>query len=1279
MPATTRYLELHPNGMLDIVIMSSLSTAVALGYIPMCSPYVRFVQIGCAVASGHLTGQYVDYNMRMRRRNIFQQITRRPLIKIKGSVRLRDAVAYLYGTLAFVLQKLSVTAKKIDQEQMAGTRGESPAGGADAAGRGGAGAAAGVSARLPPSSSASNQVLLSTRDIQKQARFLEGLCDSIDPEVWKFDPFPRELSTPQHAVAACVFIFEQWQLHVKNYARRVLHSPAGMGLFFESWMDKEERRCLAESIRALAAHTIWRREDLWKRSMLLSRLCLLFLAVLDVLLQRQHVFDAFLLKTSPFVDGRGLNLLHCTFEEKVKRCLAVLKHLLALNREQLWREEAVKNHAAHDRQHESDATRPDDPHREEHDDLLDLLLFSRQVFAGNSSTSEDTTSREATSQQAQNEERSEVRLEFNPVLRKDEQFLARYFGALQDAHLAQKQFRPTLHQLFYNDEMGRRLREGGAAGSSYLQQSLLRQKRNDRTKPMDILLKKVWSTPLPDAPMVIRNWSPCVVGARIYRLGESPLDRDPAHSGSGRMSYFFAGLPAWMRMLMDPVPLTQTRIKPNSEWIIRPPSRKDVIQAGGKRGRTTTGDSAAENRASASSAIAYSNQSKHQTRKKGGKNRGDLFEESNWDPLAISPTDYEFELIIFSMDGIVLDEYVLSRGETYDFDVERPPRPPATISQYRPPQAALKNIIATSQADARSGEDHAASHDGDLYQASQLRRRLHDELVELGEVESNNVHPRYPSKTSSSSYGNYDDAATAVVFTGSSKASSSTSKVTSSDGQHTALLGGVSSRGTTKAGAHSTTGRLTPRTTATGQRQGFFYYPEEVAASAAIAPSTSAPAPEHERKKIKKERLLPHSSDEEDEIHIQETNNYGRDHQKDHVLDDDSAQPPGDYTLRASVVKIPPSAPTVARRWRRLPPRVLLESFPNWPEYTLCPKCFRQMDATFGCRSLPRELYFQGVDCNCCAAKRLDVNPEYLDQNGSFCRYEEIPPTMAEKVGAAVANVGHAVAAAVGSLLSWNKQNDPARRGGALAEDVGEQLRLKKEPGSSAQATHEIKLGETGREDEETDDEDDSWSEYDTKEYSFSHIEDREKQGDSSSCMTTSDVQQSVFHLRSDILTSTMSHDNLNLSSLVVAAAGKRTGGDSKKDRNKAQDENNAAKRGKAWQMTRKRRRNMTSSSMLKEKTSPLFYEDDGAHVEVDEEDDDELRFDKTRKLLSRLVRPVVRRLIPDERSLEKNALLPRPDSEQENQQPFFHCPRCNFDLCKPCAVQQLREHWWKE
>ena len=34
--------------------------------------------------------------------------------------------------------------------------------------------------------------------------------------------------------------------------------------------------------------------------------------------------------------------------------------------------------------------------------------------------------------------------------------------------------------------------------------------------------------------------------------------------------------------------------------------------------------------------------------------------------------------------------------------------------------------------------------------------------------------------------------------------------------------------------------------------------------------------------------------------------------------------------------------------------------------------------------------------------------------------------------------------------------------------------------------------------------------------------------------------------------------------------------------------------------------------------------------------------------------------------------------AEMENEQPYYHCPRCNFDLCKPCAIRSLKNEWWK-
>eukprot|EP00392_Amoebophrya_sp_AT5.2_P002414 g2419.t1 len=1082
---SSRYLELHPGGVLDIAVMTGLSSAIGMGYIPFCDPYVKFVQLGFAVAGGHLTGQYLDFRWRMQRRALFQQVSCRTELKLKSSVKVRDAVAYLYGALAFVLQ------------QQAAALGR-------ASGR------------------RSKKDKTSARELQKQFQFLSELCVGVEtndgnssaivPHQRKnkqsttggaatsstMEPFPRALSSPQHVVAACIFLFAKlWQPMFAGADAAGPDAEAGAG------SETDARHYLRETIRALARDRVWRRDELWERNVVVRELLLVFLAVLDAALGdvgssgstlgngyawARSVgarFEAWRDRTivrpwSAFVAASDESRIEnealenyvprlglCGSQERAERCFAAVKELLALHREKLWKA----------------------PEAWEEYDQSDKMRGTGSATG----------------------------------------------------------FRPSP-------------RTGG--------------KKAD-TAPTDSLLRKVWATPLPDASMVVRNWSPCSVGARIYRLGESPLDRRRDQSGS-YSSIAFEGMPDVIKALYDAAPLAQTRIRPRSEWIVRPPVREEVV-AGAPAGEGATTSTA--------------------SRTGGGGGSGSS--SSLWDPLKIAPMDYEFELVLFSMDGVILDEYILSRGETYDFDVERPPRPPQTVEQYRPKPSALDDTYRQHVLAKKIPTAEADSKPPDYDKMNLLY--LQDDRSSHGILASESDHLPVPIA-----------------------------------GKENIALAGVDP------------GRSQPG------RQAFLFYPHGVDLDAEAEDGRAGGGDDAQLKVGFQNPFSQHfyadaiQRNGQDDHEAPSNPDFHRIRTNLEVEDADSAVEVEDSSIALRL-------PHVKRRWRRLPTQVLLETFPNFPEYTMCPKCLRRMEPCFGVRNLEGgngsasagntktnkktrskkgAHYSCGVDCDGCPRKRLDVNPALLDHNGSFCRTEEVsePPSGVTAAALAALDAVSGLTALVAKYSGYGDE-DSAREGAAAGGVEGQAavaLPKNNRKPNAKNTTSEFPVPE-------------KWSKYDTsEEYSFS--QDGRKEADGGPPDRTDDVlcttaDQSVFYLRSDILETSDAADLFERSIII--------GHDDREA-----DEESA----EVWHR----------SSMSEEAQ-------DGQQPYVD--------FARSKRLAARLVPGaewVRRKLLARSRKLEKEVLLPETE-EEENTQPYFHCARCNYDLCKPCAIQSLQNVWWND
>mmetsp|Transcript_13990 Transcript_13990/g.34586 ORF Transcript_13990/g.34586 Transcript_13990/m.34586 type:complete len:1201 (+) Transcript_13990:152-3754(+) len=1194
---SSRYLELHPGGVLDIAVMTGLSSAIGMGYIPFCDPYVKFVQLGFAVAGGHLTGQYLDFRWRMQRRALFQQVSCRTELKLKSSVKVRDAVAYLYGALAFVLQ------------QQAAALGR-------ASGR------------------RSKKDKTSARELQKQFQFLSELCVGVEtndgnssaivPHQRKnkqsttggaatsstMEPFPRALSSPQHVVAACIFLFAKlWQPMFAGADAAGPDAEAGAG------SETDARHYLRETIRALARDRVWRRDELWERNVVVRELLLVFLAVLDAALGdvgssgstlgngyawARSVgarFEAWRDRTivrpwSAFVAASDESRIEnealenyvprlglCGSQERAERCFAAVKELLALHREKLWKApEAWEEYDQSDKMRGTGSATGFRPG--EHDDSDEASGASHVLVARVLS-------------RAQNQEKNE---------------------------------------------------ETEATGTSTIMlrdlQSLTAYWRQADTAPTDSLLRKVWATPLPDASMVVRNWSPCSVGARIYRLGESPLDRRRDQSGS-YSSIAFEGMPDVIKALYDAAPLAQTRIRPRSEWIVRPPVREEVV-AGAPAGEGATTSTA--------------------SRTGGGGGSGSS--SSLWDPLKIAPMDYEFELVLFSMDGVILDEYILSRGETYDFDVERPPRPPQTVEQYRPKPSALDDTyrqhvlakkIPTAEADSKPPDydkmnllylqDDRSSHGILASESDHLPVPIAGkENIALGtsatSMSGNEVYLGYGAAGATSSAGSKEQA--------SSSSEAGVGAATSPSDANAQILGGVSSSSSSSDAAGVDPGRSQPG------RQAFLFYPHGVDLDAEAEDGRAGGGDDAQLKVGFQNPFSQHfyadaiQRNGQDDHEAPSNPDFHRIRTNLEVEDADSAVEVEDSSIALRL-------PHVKRRWRRLPTQVLLETFPNFPEYTMCPKCLRRMEPCFGVRNLEGgngsasagntktnkktrskkgAHYSCGVDCDGCPRKRLDVNPALLDHNGSFCRTEEVsePPSGVTAAALAALDAVSGLTALVAKYSGYGDE-DSAREGAAAGGVEGQAavaLPKNNRKPNAKNTTSEFPVPE-------------KWSKYDTsEEYSFS--QDGRKEADGGPPDRTDDVlcttaDQSVFYLRSDILETSDAADLFERSIII--------GHDDREA-----DEESA----EVWHR----------SSMSEEAQ-------DGQQPYVD--------FARSKRLAARLVPGaewVRRKLLARSRKLEKEVLLPETE-EEENTQPYFHCARCNYDLCKPCAIQSLQNVWWND
>ncbi|CAD7928399.1 unnamed protein product [Amoebophrya sp. A120] len=1307
--SSTRYLEVHPGGVFDIAVMTGLSSAIGLGYIPFCEPYIKFVQIGVAVASGHLTGQYYDFRQRMHRRALFQEIARRETVRLKKSIKLRDAVAYLYGTLAFVLQKTSAF---LERKTQAG---------------------------------------LSSKDMAKQTRFLNSMCETVQPSERKYEPFPRALTTAQHAVAACVFVFEKWQdtfkCYVQESAMMNLVSPVS------TYLSSIDRHNVRETIRALAAHPVWRKgAEVWGKNLLVPQLCQMFLAVLDVCLQ-----TAQLPNLRKWWRGQTPTLLECTsVGERAVRCLEVVKRLLALNRAKMWRPQASVQLAALLAQYRAEQEQSDYNHAQEEDagnveEDLDggvslALENSNMGLLDDDFQEQDFDDGNVLPQQAQGRRRRKK----NDLRAGDELVLSSYwtYGGAPSSSADGASTSSSGNLNFLYNVVSR------AAGRS---SAAVPGPTGVVTLAKDPLLRKVWATPLPDAPMVVRNWSPCTVGARLYRLGESPLDE--------KRGAVYDGMPNFLRMLWDPVPITQTRIKPRSEWIVRPPPRRDAIFDEGDRNDGTTSKNTDHGPGEPrGTGVEAAMQNKASSGSKNSKKTAS--KESSWDPLKIAPGDYEFELVLFSMDGVVLDEYILSRGETYDFDVERPPKPPRMIEQYCPPKQIAEDV-SPGIIEAGEGEIMAIEDEDALTKA--MKNALSSDPQ--GEKEDNGSsaatafplpqkmnHGRAPpvpisltstmrgaalapsseggsaSEILGGAEGSASEPATSKAA-GGVGASASSSSVGNNrlnrDPQGTILFGGVSSTESADdraLGSSTTSARphlkvppflfyADPGKTPEGEDRELMCVPvKEVVTgiTPAAEQARNRPTDDHDTGGIKNgehgadgredfeydrnRRSAGGKVENEKDIGAWNDRNRNRDDnqnaqryynedqeyfwqnasgawnyngssrssEKDgmqtsswsvsraatsrmlfgEVEQDDSTYTDNGATASGSFAdegqrraQKPTPLPPAQRRWRRLPQRVMLEEFSNYPECTLCPRCLRRMDRYFGVAQLDAKMYCRGVDCDGCDRKRLDVNPMYLDERGSFVLfYPESDDEDAERdhkttagPAAALHQAYEYLSAAAGTLTGWGPRAGDVAAATEEENSIGARRRASKKGSSTTERKAEKHAN--------------SWKEYDTPEYSFSSEskKTRDKNEEASTSLQT--IDRSLFHVRSDIA------EELSEERDLFPPA-----------RSAVLDQS-----GSSWQ-------------------------------EEEDEEADLVTFEKSKALAKRflpvrLATAVGRKLFAfgsDERddatgkrrrrrNTPGEPLLPRPNSEEENVQPFFHCQRCNYDLCKPCAINSLQRSWWTD
>ena len=137
----------------------------------------------------------------------------------------------------------------------------------------------------------------------------------------------------------------------------------------------------------------------------------------------------------------------------------------------------------------------------------------------------------------------------------------------------------------------------------------------------------------------MRNWAPCSIGVRVYRLHESPLEK---------RSHFYEGLPRGLQNLLDPVPIAQTRLRPHTEWIFRPTLDESVVARSENRLNRKKGEACPESGGE---------------QQAGDEDSVSSFGKKAWDPVRICDSHTEYELIVYSMDGVVLDEDLISRGE----------------------------------------------------------------------------------------------------------------------------------------------------------------------------------------------------------------------------------------------------------------------------------------------------------------------------------------------------------------------------------------------------------------------------------------------------------------------------------------------------------------------------------------------------------------------------------------------------------------------------------------